>query len=624
MMEQKSLRRWWIILAAGHLLLLFHLGAYIFFSGNGQSLSFRLLALGITGFSVAFMALAAWITPQRAAGASRRFRRWQWPVVTVVLAAMLAFGAEMRPEWIYPHIGLMVAGSFSLLFWTLSESEKKSVSLALWVGLGVIALAVVAIRVEALGASPPIDYSDEGWSFGWAYSVAKTGKLSDWIFLGGEDFEGKTYYYLPHFYVPYGGWVKLVGPGLWQARLYTFGLMLITMGLAAWAAYRLYGATAARFTAAILLASAVLELGARTRHDIGLALAMMASLVAYSEALHRKRDALHLLAGACMGWGMFAHYNASLLGVMLTLALYLPRYVRQRRLWPERGLWLFVLGGVLAGLSVAAFQIFPDVDMFLRSRKPRTPHSVSDYISALGKHLNFLARSQYEFLLMLLGVGAALFRRRASDCSLLIVAFCGPLVMAFLVRSPFDYLEEPLIPFYAILIAAAFSETLAGLKWGERRLPAQYLIVIFALFWMPGLGTTLHVPLPHLLKGEPILPEPPPGVAWTLEHIAPGATVSGEHHHFFWLTDYRFVSPRTATHLTPDEKKKYASTEAVWDTIDVDVFILDPSVGTFGILRNLQNAGYFESRGYRLAAEFSYQGATMQVYVSPDAPLRPD
>ena len=128
------------------------------------------------------------------------------------------------------------------------------------------------------------------------------------------------------------------------------------------------------------------------------------------------------------------------------------------------------------------------------------------------------------------------------------------------------------------------------------------------------MGLTLTEPLRYIRQGNSPQPDPPPAVQWVLDNVEPGATVSGEVYHFFWLTDYRFVAPRIPSQITGKRFAEYGSNEAVWDAIDVDVFIFDPSVGTYGVLKPLRDSGYLESRGYERVARFDYRNVTQVVF----------
>jgi 4-amino-4-deoxy-L-arabinose transferase-like glycosyltransferase len=643
--EFTLIQRFWRGLAGLHVLLLVHLILYTASPDKGNSAAFHLLAGGTAGFSLAAILFALALTPARLESLRRWFRPLRWIALGSGVLVLFAFGLSIRPEWIYAHIVLMAAATLALGFWTLYGGAEPLPHPRLWLALGaLIILAVIAVRVYGLADYPSIQYNDEPWDLGWAYSYAQTGHLSDWIFLGNEGFEGKTYYWIPRFYAVYGLWLKLVGVGLWEARLFTFGLVLITTVFGALAARNLYGRTTGLLAGGVLFASAGLMVGARIRHDIGLALAMTVSLWLYSAAVKnsitqgvedadknkmkkvsalsafsavKKPSTLHLLAGMVMGWGMFAHYHATGFAVVLTLGFYGPRYLarwREGQRWPERGFWLYVLGGLLGALTVAIFQIFPDVDGFRRYRNPRSPESSAQFFDALRGYINNIARfSRIELTLSAAGLIAALWRRRPADQILAVIGLLGPVALAYMARTPFDQLIVPLMPFYGILIAALFSHALTRSKGEVPRLQTV-TAAVFLLFLAPQLGLTLKAPLTALRGGEPVRPEPPPFIQWVYDHVPPGSTVCGENYHFFWLTDYRFVAPRTASHLTRAEEAKYESVDAIWDAIGVDAFIYDPSVGTFGVLTPLRKNGYLESRGYEQVAKIPYYRTQVTIF----------
>src|SRR5262249_24336073 len=153
-----------------------------------------------------------------------------------------------------------------------------------------------------------------------------------------------------------------------------------------------------------MFCSVIVMFSARIRHDIGLALAVAASLWLYTEALKRERNALHFLAGLVIGCAPFAHYHAVGFGIALTSSLYGPRYVERLRrgLWlPERALCFYILGGLLGAASVVLLQIVPDWDGFIARRQLRNPQSLIQLAQAFLDHWrNVLNFSKLEFVLI--------------------------------------------------------------------------------------------------------------------------------------------------------------------------------------------------------------------------------
>lgn len=616
------LQRTWRVVATLHILLLLHLGYYVIFQENkGNSTAFLVLAAVVAGIALGMIALALWLAPARIPLLRARAAWVRWPLVAVGNLFLLGFGLNIRPEWIYPHSALMIAVSLALIFWTLDGvGTPLHCTPSVVVGIFVVVLVVIGVRVYGLSVYPSIQYADEGIHLSWLVSYNEIGELTDWLYLGGEGFEGKSYTWIPRYYVPFAYWSKLVGIGMWQARLYTFTLTLITAGITGWAARNLYNSpTTGLFTAGVLFASATLMVGARIRHDIGLALAVALSLLLYSEALKRNRGVLHLLGGMVIGLGMVAHMHASGIGVVLLISLYLPRYIaraRRGQFMPERGMWLYGIGGLIGMVLGMTIQAGPEFWTFFDVRRPRNPHSVLDFLNAVHDHIANIARfSQLELALIALGVGAALWRRRDFDASLVLLAILGPVALGLMARVAWDQLVVHIIPIGGIAIGALFGEGLRRHHHRPRPLMTP-VAAAFMLFLVPQLGVTLSAPLAHVIHREPVQPPPPPGVQWVLDNVEPGATVSGEVYHFFWLHEYRFVAPRTPSHMRPSERVKYGdgSLEAIWDAIGAEAFIFDPSVGTCCVLTPLQRDGYFDARGYVLVGKFPYNGFNMRVY----------
>ncbi len=264
---------------------------------------------------------------------------------------------------------------------------------------------------------PIYNILDEGWILGWILSYVRTGQFFDTInYYGGADIQ--------RFFLPVAWWVSVFGPGFWQTRLFFFLCTLLVIGLGGLAARNLYRSP--WITMLVMFSSAVVMSGARLRHDVGLGLAIAASIWLWSAAVKRDKALLHLLAGLMIGLGMFAHYHASFMGVALMFGLYFPCWIQSKRLLPERGLILFGVGGLIGLVLVILLQIIPDWQGFIAVRGVRRPLSLLEYVGTFFAHINnIIGHSQYEFLLIALAFGAALWRRTTLDVALIIVLIIG-------------------------------------------------------------------------------------------------------------------------------------------------------------------------------------------------------
>jgi hypothetical protein len=429
------LKRLWLALALLHAATVAHLILYVLFGEDrGRSLSFRILALGVMALALGVIGFTVWFNDRRLETIRRLARPLFWPVIAGSLAILMAYGALIRPEWFYAHLAVTLASTLSLIYYTLYADRIVPRRILVAVGVALF-LLVVGIRVSNLNYYPPLDINDEPWTLSWAISYLRTGTFTSTIlYKGGQDTQ--------LFYIPMAYWMRIFGTGLWTGRLFNLCLTLIVTILGVLTAHNLYDNRAALFTGLALFASAALMAGARLRHDIGLALAIASSLYTYSEAIRRQSVRLHVLAGVLMGWGWFAHYHAILFGVAMTVGLYGPRYLDRRRAgkyWPEKEMWLYVLGGILGAVTVILIQILPQWEDF----RGRVFHgsatlTLADLGERISSHfLSIAEHSQVEFLLIVTGIIAALARRLPFDRALVTMVLLGHLGLGLTI--PADY-----------------------------------------------------------------------------------------------------------------------------------------------------------------------------------------
>ena len=363
-------------------------------------------------------------------------------------------------------------------------------------------------------------------------------------------------------------------------------------------------------TAIFMLSSAVVMGAARIRHDIGLALAIAASLWLYTEAQKRQRHSLHLLAGMAIGLGLFAHYHAALFGVALNLSLYLPEYVdrlRRRKWLPQIDVILFGLGGLIGAVIVFFLQILPDWEGFLTLRQVRSPLSLDQLVPTFIGHWGSIAyQSRFELVIVLAALAIAVWRHRRVDVRLVLLVITLHVALTLQAAKNYDQYVLPISPVYALLIAAVFTQGLSRAK-----LHLAYGAV--AIILLVNLGFTLRVPLNHLLAGSGLQPSTPPAAAWVLEHVDPSKSVVAEHWYYTFLTDYRFISPWTPTELPPSMRGKFTPVQ-LWDQMSPDVVIIDRNMATCCVAQPIYNLNYLRSRGYQEVAEIPGRSYPIAIY----------
>lgn len=549
------------------------------------------------------MSAAAWIsfrlTPIALTELRQRARRWQSIYLLFALGAVLVYGLALRPEWIYAHIAITLSAGFTLGYELLYGNAYPLTRGGMFViGAGVV--GITAMRILALSVYPAYNINDEPWVMDWALSYARYGEFSHMImYYGGGD--------IHRFMLPVAWWIRLVGEGFWQTRLFFFLMLFPLTLLTALAARNLY--KSGWIAALVMFSSAVVMGGARIRQDVGLAVAVAAALWLYTEAVKRQKNVLHFLAGVAIGLGWFAHYHAIGFGAVLFIALYIPLWVERRRRgepMPVLGASLFIVGGLVAAGCVFLLQIVPDWEGFLVARQFRNPHTLSDLAIAFLKHWsNIVLHSQLELILILVALAAALWRRRLVDVQMALLLILMHAALALQANEAYPQYVHALSAVYGILLAGLFA-------YGFTKRRIAYAGVTAALFMLPNLGFTLQVPVQHLLQREPLALPIPPVAAWIRENVAPTEKIVTEHWYYLWLTDYEFISP-----LTPDYTpltQRLDSVEALWDQIAPDVVILDRNLSTCCVQQPIFNAEYLASRGYNVVAEIPGERYPVLVY----------
>ena len=594
--------------------MLFDLTLYV---PSHRSTALLILAAVVALYALGGIAAVALVTSRLTTASLTHLReraaRWHSAYLIVGLVVMFVFGLGLRPEWVYAHTAVMLGASF-VLGYDLLYTDACPVTRIWFIAGGVIVVVVTAVRIYALGVYPSPQFTDEGWVFAWVVGYLKTGHFSDYLMVyGGHDVQ--------RYYLPMAWWMQIVGIGWWQGRLFNLIVSLPLIVMSGLAARNLFGRAAGWLAAIFLFVSAVVVIGMRLRHDMGLGLAIAACLWAYSEALKRGSKPLHFLAGVLMGLGLFAHYHATGFGIALAIGLYLPRTIERVRRgnWrPEIGLILFGLGG-LAGMGiVVVFQIIPDWQGFLATRELRNPPNLLQYLESTLGHINSIAaHSQLELILIGAGLVAAKWRRRMNDLSIALSLILAHLILGIMATDTWDHYPMPLTPLYALLVATLFTDGFKRVSNAvaevKNAILNQRTAFAFLAFALVSLGLTVHTPIDYVLSRGPIQPPPPPAAQYVIDHYDPATTlVSAEHYYFLFMWKYRFASVLTVNMMPHDKFAQFGTSEAVWDSIAPNVVILDRNLTTCCVLP-IMTTDYLDSRGYKVVAQFP--GDKYPVYV---------
>ncbi len=576
-----------------------HLLVYLGQPGKLESRALLLLA-GLT-LAGALAVCGAALLPCASLARLSRWRSLAWAGL-----ALTAFGLGLiaRPEWLYAHLALNLALIGAALLRAIDPdgwTGEVRIRRGAWIALAAGIVVVIVVRALSLSYAPDMQITDEPWHLGWVMGLLREGRFTDYLmYYGGHDVQ--------RYYAPMALWLSIAGVGFWQARLYSFAFTLAVAAVGGLAAGRLYGRSAGWIAALLLFASANVLIGARIRHDAGLALAIALALWLYAIGLQRERRIWHLLAGLAAGLGWFAHYHAIIFGVGLLIGLYAPRWMAQRT-W-RRALEgaAFGFGGLIGAAAVAWLQIAPHLAAGDRlARRGRGAGDLVGVLSASVAHLGSIAQhSQLELAVILAAVGLACWRRRLTDLSLasaLIVCHIG---LGWAQRETWSHYPMPLTPLYMALAAGMIAPLDGRMTRGALK--------VGALIALPMLGWTLQTPLIRAFERAPVQLPPPPAAQWVLDNIEPGAVIAGEHYYYLWLTDYRYVSPLTPNFMPDLEKTRLPFREQVWDEIAPDIYLIDPNLSTCCVLQWMIDTGYFEARGYAVAAQFDGQTLPITIY----------
>jgi hypothetical protein len=597
-LEYPAIQKMWLTLALLYVSLLLHLAFYLQAPGRAYSASLKILTIAVIGIALGVFAVTLfWARIQAFVTRVGQIKRMSGFVLAGGLAALFIFGMLIRPEWFYAQLALTLAATLVVVTYTLPlclpQLGQREWLSALFVLVGVITL----VRLRSLSYYPSLHPIDEPWVLGWALSIIRSGRLSDWIMVD-RDISINVYYALV------GGWLKVLGVGLWQGRAFSFVLVHVVIILTALAANNLYGKRTAWFTAAALFSSVIMISGARLRHDIGLAVSVAAALWLWSEANKRCKSSLHFASGLALGSGLASHYHAPFFGVALTLAFYGPALVmgRESRQRTFANLVLFGVGGLAAAILIIAIQPIPSGGpaAYLPS------NALSEWLEGVRRYfVNISQFSKYESALIAFGVAAALLRRGKPDIAVICAGVLAHLGLAIASPSGLGmYYLVPVTPFYGLLVGSLFGKGLGRSLGRMLTVSSGMAVVICTVFLVINLGDTLHTPLSQLSQDSALEPAPTAPAQWVLDNIPPGSIIVGEHIHYLWLTDYRYVSPLAPNLMKPSLRAQFDTLPAVWEDINPDVFMVDDAGSTYPLLSPLVDVDYFEWNGYVEAARF--------------------
>jgi 4-amino-4-deoxy-L-arabinose transferase-like glycosyltransferase len=337
-----------------------------------------------------------------------------------------------------------------------------------------------------LNRYPLLNY-DEGEEMAPAAKLAATGIFGSDLMAGFYHAESNLYYMMPAYLLLLGAAYRLLGVGIWQARLLSVGcglvalLLTIALGRALhdWAVGLLAGAMLLSLQLSLTLNGSgipFLDIARVVRYDILVPVWGLLASLAFLAAHRRAWPWGYLLCGLCTGLAALSNlYGALFLLVFVICLLWVEGLSVLRR----APLYLIALGVLLAGLPYLLFVLRAPADftgqMTIQSSRNRfdflSPafywHNLLDeryrYASWLGGHFSRpLLWPRFGIWVLLVGVPVALVllalrlpQRRLSD----VFTFVAFPLLAFLLAAMtnlkiYGYLAL-LMPFLALDIAYA-------------------------------------------------------------------------------------------------------------------------------------------------------------------------
>ncbi len=598
------IQQYWRALSLLQVSLIGHLVLYTLTPDVGESTQFRILAVGLgiqalvtIGITLQLSTFIKWL---------HRLSGLRLLYLLLSLSLLFLFGVLMRHEWVYAHAGLALSATFGLGYLTFFADEQLDVQSKWMVVIaGVIAIILLALRVNAIAVYPNHIPTDESWLLGWPVAWVRGLYPNDLLFFnGGED--------VFHYFIPMGIWMQFVGTGFVQARVYQILMTLVLMVITYPLVKRLYDRQIAWLTVLMLFSGSVIVLASTVRHDIGLGILLTVSFFVHRIAVEKEATRLHFVAGVIVGFGLFTHYHSITFGPALMLALYAPDYIARFRKYgwrPQRELVYYAVGGLLGAIFVFLVQILPQLDAVLGARQLRSEGGIGLITSYFEYFVVLAELSQFEFVLIIAGMIGLLIRRTKTDVQILLIIVLGHLGLAILAAQiTLEYYVIPLAPFYAIAIVTLFTR-------GFQIIPQKILGWVVLCFIIVNLGFVMSTPIQYALRGQTIETAPmPQGAQWILDNVPEGSRIIGDLYYFLWLTDYEFYGATSDRYISSEYRAIYQDPRDIWDDADPDYIVFDPNISTYDMQRVLDTGFLDDNPNYEVVETIAGPRAEITIY----------
>jgi 4-amino-4-deoxy-L-arabinose transferase-like glycosyltransferase len=226
-----------------------------------------------------------------------------------------------------------------------------------WALLGLVVGAYLLAELPYLDRYPLLNY-DEGEEIAPAYKLATRGVFGSDMMAGFYHAETRVYYMLPLFLLSMGVVFRLLGTGIWQARLLSVAcglaavLLTLVLGRALhnWSVGLLAAAVLCSVQLSLLPAESgvpFLDIARVVRYDVMVPAWGLLGCLSFVWAHERQRMMGYAVCGACIGLAALSNAYGLLYLPLVVLCLLWVDGLATLRSWPP---YLIVLGCLLAAL----------------------------------------------------------------------------------------------------------------------------------------------------------------------------------------------------------------------------------------------------------------------------------
>lgn len=342
-----------------------------------------------------------------------------------------------------------------------------------------ILLAIVCVALY-LGHTPPSRYYEEPYVVDWAWSSYVEGVPDSHMVPSREPNHLAT---ITGLSIPFMGfWMDITGISLESARLYVLLLAWAGAPFIFWVAQRLYNPLIARIALVIALLLPLAHNYAYPTSYVSTAVAI--ALYCYLRGQDSGRWQWHYLCGLAVSTGFEAHPYAicfaASFGFVYAFHYLRSCYKAKRLIFFYSPLWAFTVGGLTYAIALVILRgmIWAGADLIETFRLISEAYATEVAFSGPESNswrltaqwlISYPIQHPIEFVILLLGIGAALRRFGPSDR--IILALFGGAIFCFSALiahyNPYYWIHH--LPFTALFgalfIANAYKNLPKNLSW---------------------------------------------------------------------------------------------------------------------------------------------------------------